>query len=98
MVCEFGMSEKIGYLTLGHREGLVFLGKNLSEERNYSDDTAKLIDAEIKAIIDTCYMRAKKLLSENMDKLTLLANTLLEKEVLDASEVKNLLGFSQTTA
>ena len=98
MVCEFGMSEKIGYLTLGHREGLVFLGKNLSEERNYSDDTAKLIDAEIKAIIDTCYLRAKQLLSENMDKLTLLANTLLEKEVLDASEVKNLLGFSQKTA
>ncbi|MFH0941386.1 MAG: ATP-dependent zinc metalloprotease FtsH [Candidatus Omnitrophota bacterium] len=97
MVCEFGMSEKIGYLTLGHREGLVFLGKNLSEERNYSDDTAKLIDAEIKAIIDSCYQRAKKLLSENMDKLTLLANTLREKEVLDASEVKNLLGFSQTT-
>ncbi|MEK7849751.1 MAG: ATP-dependent zinc metalloprotease FtsH [Candidatus Omnitrophota bacterium] len=97
MVCEFGMSEKIGYLTLGHREGLVFLGKNLSEERNYSDDTAKLIDTEIKAIIDTCYQRAKQLLSENMDKLTLLANTLLEKEVLDASEVKNLLGFSQKT-
>jgi cell division protease FtsH len=98
MVCEFGMSEKIGYLTLGHREGLVFLGKNLSEERNYSDDTAKLIDAEIKAIIDDCYQRAKKLLSENMDKLTLLADTLREKEVLDALEVKNLLGFSQKTA
>jgi len=98
MVCEFGMSEKIGYLTLGHREGLVFLGKNLSEERNYSDDTAKLIDAEIKAIIDTCYQRARKLLGDNMDKLTLLANTLREKEVMDALEVKNLLGFSQQTA
>ena len=94
MVCEFGMSEKIGYLTLGHREGLVFLGKNLSEERNYSDDTAKLIDAEIKAIIDICYQRARKLLGDNMDKLTLLANTLREKEVMDALEVKNLLGLT----
>jgi cell division protease FtsH len=98
MVCEFGMSEKIGYLTLGHREGLIFLAKNLSEERNYSEDTAKLIDSEIKAVIDSCYERARKLLSENKDKLVLLANTLLEKEVMDAEEVKILLGFSQKAA
>jgi cell division protease FtsH len=94
MICEFGMSEKVGYLTLGRREGLVFLGKNLSEERNYSEETAQLIDAEIKAIIDSCYGRAKSLLEQNKDKLVLLANTLREKEVLDAEEVKKLLGFA----
>jgi cell division protease FtsH len=94
MVCEFGMSEKIGYLTLGHRQGLVFLGKNLSEERNYSDETAKLIDDEIKAIVDSCYSRARLLLEQNKDKLILLANTLREREVMDAEEVKKLLGFA----
>jgi len=94
MVCEFGMSEKVGYLTLGHRQGLVFLGKNLTEERNYSDETAKLIDDEVKAIIDSCYNRARLLLEQNKDKLTLLANTLREREVMDAEEVKKLLGFA----
>jgi len=94
MVCEFGMSEKVGYLTLGHREGMVFLGKNLTEERNYSDQTAELIDAEVKAIVDGCYRRAKDLLEHDKEKLTLLATTLREREVMDAEEVKKLLGFS----
>lgn len=94
MVCEFGMSEKVGYLTLGRREGLVFLGKNLSEERNYSEDTAKLIDSEVKSIIDTCYAQARDLLEKNKDKLILLATTLREKEVLDGEEVKKILGFA----
>ena len=93
MVCEFGMSEKIGYLTLGRREGLVFLGKNLTEERNYSEETARLIDSEIKAIIDSCYARSRDLLEQNRDKLTFLAATLREKEVLSGDEVKKLLGF-----
>lgn len=94
MVCEFGMSEKIGYLTLGHREGLIFLGKNITEERNYSEETARLIDSEIKSIIDSSYEKARALLILHKDKLTLLANTLREKEVLDAQEVKQLLGIS----
>jgi len=94
MVCEFGMSEKVGYLTLGQRQGMVFLGKHLAEERNYSDQTAQLIDAEVKAIIDSCYARAKELLEQNKDKLTLLASTLREREVMDGEEVKKLLGFS----
>ena len=94
MVCEFGMSEKVGYLTLGRREGLIFLGKNLAEERNYSEDTAKLIDSEIKSIIDTCYGQARDLLQQNKDKLILVATALREKEVLDGEEVKKILGFS----
>ena len=94
MVCEFGMSEKVGYLTLGRREGLIFLGKNLAEERNYSEDTAKLIYSEIKSIIDTCYGQARDLLQQNKDKLILVATALREKEVLDGEEVKKILGFS----
>jgi len=94
MVCEFGMSEKVGSLTLGHSQGMVFLGKSLAEERNYSDQTAELIDTEVKAIVDASYGRARTLLEQNLDKLNLLAATLREKEVLDAGEVKKLLGFS----
>ena len=94
MVCEFGMSERVGYMTLGHRQGLVFLGKSLAEERNYSDQTAELIDVEVKAIVDGCYERARDLLEKNKDKLKLLASTLRERETMDGEEVKKLLGFS----
>jgi len=95
MVTQFGMSEKLGHLTLGRREGLVFLGRDIFEEKNYSEETARLIDEEVKKIIDTAYAKAKNLLLENKDKLMLLANTLLEKEVLDGEEVKKLLGIEK---
>jgi len=98
MVTQFGMSEKLGHLTLGRREGLVFLGRDLFEEKNYSEETARLIDEEVKKIIDTAYTRAKNLLLENKDKLSLLANTLLEKEVMDGEEVKKLLGIEKKEA
>jgi len=98
MVTQFGMSEKLGHLTLGRREGLVFLGRDIFEEKNYSEETARLIDEEVKKIIDTAYTKAKNLLLENKDKLTLLANTLLEKEVLDGEEVKKLLGIEKKEA
>jgi cell division protease FtsH len=94
MVCEFGMSDKIGSLTLGRREGLVFLGKNLAEERNYSEETARVIDAEIKSVIDACYSRARELLTAHKDKLTLLAASLREREVLDGEEVKKIVGLA----
>jgi len=95
MVCQFGMSEKLGNITLGKREGLVFLGRDIAEERNYSEETAKLIDQEIKKIVDDAYIRAKGLLNENSDKLKILSNALLEKEVLDGEEVKKLLGIQK---
>jgi cell division protease FtsH len=98
MVTQFGMSEKLGNLTLGRREGLVFLGRDIFEEKNYSEETARLIDEEVKNIIDTAYAKAKNLLLENKDKLLLLANTLLEKEVLDGEEVKKLLGIEKKEA
>lgn len=95
MVTQFGMSEKLGHITLGRREGLIFLGRDIMEEKNYSEETARLIDEEIKKIVDESYTKAKSLLRENLDRLRLLSNTLLEKEVLDGEEVKQLLGIAK---
>ncbi|MDD5116488.1 MAG: ATP-dependent zinc metalloprotease FtsH [Candidatus Omnitrophica bacterium] len=91
MVTQFGMSEKLGNMTLGKREGLVFLGRDIMEERNYSEQTARLIDEEVKKITDEAYDKATNLLKDNKDKLKLLADTLLEKEVLSGEEVKRIL-------
>ena len=93
MVCDFGMSERLGNITLGKSHGPVFLGRDLIEEKNYSDETAGIIDEEIKHIVDECYSRAKKLIRENQEKLKLLANTLFEKEVLSGEEIKRMLGL-----
>jgi len=93
MVTQFGMSEKLGNVTLGRREGLVFLGRDIMEEKNYSDETARLIDEEVKKIVDEAYSKAKVLLEQNLDKLKILSNALLEKEVLDGEETKLLLGI-----
>ncbi|MDD2752819.1 MAG: ATP-dependent zinc metalloprotease FtsH, partial [Candidatus Omnitrophica bacterium] len=73
MVMQFGMSNKLGHLTLGHRNGLVFLGRDLMEEKNYSEETARIIDEEVKRIIDESYAAAKDLLSKNIDKLKVLS-------------------------
>ncbi|MBI4355290.1 MAG: ATP-dependent zinc metalloprotease FtsH [Candidatus Omnitrophica bacterium] len=93
MVCEFGMSERLGYLTFGQRENQVFLGRDIFEERNYSEKTAELIDEEIRKIIDTCYARATEELTGHQAQLERLAQALLEKEVLDGEEVKRLVGL-----
>lgn len=95
MVCQFGMSNKLGNVTLGKREGLMFLGRDIMEERNYSDVTARLIDEEVKDIVDASYKKAKQLLADNRDKLSILTEALLQKEVLDADEVKRLLGLEK---
>ncbi|MGB2599936.1 MAG: ATP-dependent zinc metalloprotease FtsH [Candidatus Omnitrophota bacterium] len=95
MVTQYGMSDKLGHLTIGRRHTQVFLGRDITEERNYSEDTARVIDAEVKKIVDSCYELAKQKLLENKDKLDLLADKLLEKETMDESEVRELLGFSK---
>jgi cell division protease FtsH len=95
MVTLYGMSEKLGHLTVGRRHTQVFLGRDITEERNYSEDTARVIDAEVKKIVDSCYELAKQKLLENQAKLDLLANKLTEKETMDESEVRELLGFSK---
>jgi len=93
MVTEFGMSDKLGHITFGEKQEQIFLGRDILEERNYSDQTALLIDKEVKRIIDECYNRATDTLTSNKDKLKKLAEALLEKEVLDVREVKQLLGL-----
>ena len=95
MVTQFGMSEKLGHLTYGKRHEQIFLGRDIHEERNYSDETAKLIDDEVKRIVDECYQNARSTLAANRDKLKVLAETLLIKEVLDDTEVKKLLGLDE---
>jgi len=91
MVCEFGMNDKLGPRTFGRRDREIFLGKDFMRERNYSEETAELIDREVKEIIDRSYRRACELLRKNRDRLTRLANNLLEREVLDGAEVDLLL-------
>jgi len=95
MVTRFGMSEKLGHLTFGHREEQIFLGRDLIEERNYSDQTALLIDQEIRRIIDESYTRAKDGLAKHKDKLKTLAEKLLEKEVMEVEEIRILLGLTK---
>ncbi|WML55505.1 ATP-dependent zinc metalloprotease FtsH [Neobacillus sp. PS3-12] len=92
MVTEYGMSDKLGPLQFGQAQGgQVFLGRDINNDQNYSDAIAYEIDLEIQRIIKECYERAKKILTENRDKLNLIATTLLEVETLDADQIKHLI-------
>ena len=86
MVTVYGMSEKLGTIMFDGDNGEVFLGRDLAQSKTYSEETAAIIDEEIKRIIDTAYLRAKKILSENIDKLHIVAGILLEKEKIDGEE------------
>jgi cell division protease FtsH len=90
MVMEYGMSDKIGPLQFGNTSGQVFLGRDMQSEQNYSDAIAYEIDQEIQQFIQSCYDRAKQILTENREKLELIAKTLLEIETLDARQIKSL--------
>jgi cell division protease FtsH len=91
MVCELGMSDRLGPLTFGKKEEMVFLGREIASHKDYSENTAELIDQEVRQIVEGAYNRALDLLRGNQDKLHLLANTLLEREVLDGEEMDRLL-------
>ena len=91
MVCEFGMSETLGLVTLGRRHGNPFLGRDIMEDRNYSEDVAKTIDQEVKKIIDDGYQRAEQLLVENKGKLAEIVGVLLERETLEREEFEVLI-------
>ncbi len=84
MVTEFGMSDKLGPLSFGKRDELVFLGREIGEQRNYSDDVAKTIDDEVRAIIDKAYERATEVLTTHKDKLVALAEKLVAEETVDS--------------
>jgi len=91
MIMEFGMSEKLGPLTFGKKEGQVFLGRDLARERDFSEEVAAAIDKEERDIINQCYQKAKQILNENRDTLVLIAETLLEKETIKADELERLI-------
>ncbi len=91
MVCEYGMSDRLGALTYGKRQGMIFLGRDLMEDRNYSDQTAQIIDQEVHRIVDECHQRAKEILNTHRDRLKRLADVLLEREVLDGDEAKRIV-------
>ena len=86
MVTHYGMSDKLGPMTYGTDEEEVFVGRDLGRSRNYSEEVAAAIDKEMRDIIDKAYQKSEQLLKENLDKLHLVAEALLEKETLDSKE------------
>ncbi len=95
MVCEWGISDKLGPLTYGQKDEEIFLGRQIARHKNYSEETAIHIDKEIKSIIDKGMKLAEKILQENMDTLHRLALTLLEREILDSSEIDLIIRGGQ---
>jgi len=91
MIMEYGMSEELGPITLGNKQGQVFLGRDLARDRDFSEEIAKAIDREIRQMIDKCYSRAQEIIEENHEKLEFISKSLLEKETLDASEIEALM-------
>jgi len=91
MICEYGMSETLGAVTFGHRQEQVFLGRDIGKENNYSEEVAAQIDNEIRKFITEAYDGTVKLLTDNIDKLHLIAEALIERETLEGSEVKQLM-------
>ncbi len=95
MVCEWGMSEKLGMVEYGEHEDYVFLGRELTRNRDYSEATAEEIDREVRRLLDDAYQTAKQTLIANRDHLDAIAKTLLEYETLDGSQIKELIKHGQ---
>jgi cell division protease FtsH len=91
MVCEWGMSEKLGPLAFGQKEEQIFLGREFTQHRDYSEETARLIDSEITSIVTRSYEKAKDIVRNNINTLHQLANSLLEKEVLDGHQIEAII-------
>jgi cell division protease FtsH len=91
MVTQWGMSERLGPRTFGRKEEMVFLGREISETRNYSEKVAEEIDEEVRQIIDRAYHTAKKLLTENRDKLNAIITVLLEEETIEGEALAAVL-------
>ena len=94
MVCRFGMSEAIGPVNYGHKQSQVFLGRDISEHRNYSENTSQAIDAEVRRIVTESYERARNILQDHRQDLDKLTDLLMEKELVEAAELDELLGPS----
>jgi cell division protease FtsH len=96
MVKEYGMSERLGYVTFEKEKRPLFLPSSFFPSREYSEDTAREIDAEVKKIIDETYQRVKGILTSERDKLDVLARLLLEKEVVEEGDLKKIVHPQQT--
>src|SRR5262249_21489828 len=90
MVCEWGMSDAMGPLTFGKKEEQIFLGREIAQHQDYSEDTALKIDHEVKRFVTENYQRSHAILTANKETLTRIADELLSREVLDAEQVKRL--------
>jgi cell division protease FtsH len=91
MVCDYGMSEKLGPIALGKKEEQIFLGRDFNQMQDYSERTAQEIDEEVRRILNEAYVRAKSLLSDNIELLHVMAEQLLEKEVLDGAAIDEIM-------
>ncbi|MGZ3604075.1 MAG: ATP-dependent zinc metalloprotease FtsH, partial [Thermodesulfobacteriota bacterium] len=91
MVCEWGMSENLGPLAYGQQEEQIFLGREFAQHRDYSEETARQIDNEIRSIVNQAYERAKEIIQTHIAILHKLASTLLEKEVLDGNQIEAII-------
>jgi cell division protease FtsH len=91
MVCEWGMSDKLGPLTFGKKEEEIFLGREIARHRDYSERTAQIIDEEVTRIIHEAELKARKLLKDNLDKLHAIAEALREYEILDGDEIDKII-------
>ncbi len=95
MITKFGMSDKIGPVALGQSQGGMFLGRDMSATRDFSEDTAATIDVEVSELVDIAYKRATKVLSDNRSVLDEMASMLIEKETIDTEDIQNLLNRSE---
>lgn len=93
MICEYGMSENIGPVTFGHRQDQVFLGRDIARDKDYSEEVAAEIDKEVRSFMETAYAATEKLINENMDKLHVIAQALIERETLDEEEINQLVKY-----
>lgn len=93
MICEYGMSDNIGPVTFGHRQDQVFLGRDIARDKDYSEEVAAEIDKEVRSFMEDAYAATEQLLSENIDKLHVIAQALIEKETLDEEEINQLVKY-----
>ena len=98
MITKYGMSDAMGPLQFGQQEEMVFLGRDLAEQRDYSEEVAEQIDAEVRGIVDRAYTRVREGLSENLDKLHAVAKALLERETLDNEEFEEVFQGAMSPA
>jgi len=97
MVCDWGMSENLGPLTFGKKDEQIFLGREISQHRDYSEGTAQKIDEEVRSIVTGSYDKTAQLIKDNLDILKTMAEALLEKETLDSKDIDEIMGNGQTS-